>query len=67
MVLKIFLAKKTLTFINGAANLSNNRPRNSPDQIILDNCALLSFISIKMLLVIKFLILVSCLVVTNNS
>ena len=33
-------------------------PRNPPERIILDNCALLSFISVNLLLVKAFLILV---------
>lgn len=46
---KTFLAKGKATFINGSANLPNKVPVIQPDVIILDNYALLSFISIQIL------------------
>ena len=56
-------------------NLTTPLPRFSynhlffdlPDQIILENCVLFSFIATKILLVKAFLILAFCLVVRNNS
>ena len=40
---------------------------NPPDWIILDNCTLLSFISVEIFLALAFLILAVSLVVRNNS
>ena len=47
--------------------LANQEPKDLPDWIILDIWALLSFISVYILLVKTFLILAFCLVVKINS
>ena len=52
---KTFLAKGP-AFINGSRNVPNKALRNSHDWMILENCALLSFISVNILL--AFLIFV---------
>ena len=52
---KNFLAKETLTFISGPFNLPNKAPLNPPDRMILDNWALLSFISVNILLAKAFI------------
>ena len=54
MVPKHFLAKGTPNFINGYANLTNKASRNLRDQMILDNCALLSFVSVDILAIAFF-------------
>ena len=64
---KRFLAKRTATFINGPANLPDKAPRSPPDWMILDNCALLSFILVEILLAKAFLILVFYLFVRKSS
>ena len=46
--------------------LPNQEPKGPPDWIILDIWALLSFISLDVLLEKAFLILVVCLFVRNN-
>ena len=46
MVLKHIFAKGIVTFINRPANLLNNDPKNPPDWIILEICALKSFKSV---------------------
>ena len=43
---RTFLTKGTSSLVSAPANLSYKAPRNHPDLIILDICALLSFISI---------------------
>ena len=62
----------TATFANGPANLLNNEPKNPPDWISLEMWALESFISVDILLLKAFLsfvfcLVVSSLVVSNNS
>ena len=47
--------------------LPKQEPKDQPDSIILDISALLSFLSVDILLAKAFLILVVCLVVRNNS
>ena len=47
--------------------LANQEPKDSPYWFISDIWALLSFISVEILLAMAFLILVVCLVVRNNS
>ena len=64
---KIFFAAGTATFINGPANLLNNKPKNHPGWIILDICALDNFKSVDILFLNAFLNLVVCLVLSNNS
>ena len=54
---KIF-ANRTGTFINGPANLLNNKPKGPPEWIILDIWALNSFISVDLLFSSTFLSLV---------
>ena len=46
MVPKHFFAKGIATLINGPANLLNNGPKNPPDWITLEICALESFKSV---------------------
>ena len=46
--------------------LPKQEPKDQPDSIILDISALLSFLSVDILLAKAFLILVVCLVVRNN-
>ena len=64
---KTFFAEGPATFINGPPNLLNNDPKNPPDLIILETCALESFKSVDILLFKAFLHFVFCLVVNNNS
>lgn len=40
-----FLTKRTPTVIGRPANLPYKTPKNPPDWVIVENCALLSFIS----------------------
>ena len=56
-----------LTFINGPANLLNNKPKYPPDEIILDIWVLENFISVDLFFSTAFLNLVVWLVVNNNS
>ena len=63
---KTFLAKKRATFINGLANFLNKAPRNPPYWMILENCGLLSFISVDILSAKTFFVLIFYLVVMNN-
>ena len=67
MVPRYILGQRTATFINGLANLSYKEPRNLPDYIILDNCALLNIIPVDILLTKTFPVFVFCLVVRSNS
>ena len=64
---KTLLAKGTSFFIKRPANLPNKARRNPPDLIILDNCPLLSFISVDILSAKAIFILVFYLVVRRNS
>ena len=64
---KTFFAKGTATFINGAANLLNEEPKNPPDWLILEIWALESYNSFGILLLKAFLSFAFCLVVNNNS
>ena len=64
---KTFFAKEIASFINGPANLLNNDPKNPPDWIILEVCALESFKSVDILLLKAFQNFVFCLVVNNDS
>ena len=48
----------TATFISGTAHLSYNAPRNPSDGMIIDNYAILSFITVDILLAKTFIILV---------
>ena len=61
-----FYEEGTATFTGGPANLPNKTPRNPPNWIILGSGALLSCVSIDILLVKAILFLVFCLVVRNN-
>ena len=63
---KTFFAKGIATFISGPASLLNNDPKNPPDWIILEICALESFKSVEILLLKVFLNFVFCLVINNN-
>ena len=60
--------KRVATLLSAfLSNLPNDEPKDPPDWIIWDNLALLSFISVNIFLGKKFLILVVCRVVRNNS
>ena len=65
---KLSPAKGIAMFVSAVfPKLSNQDPKDPPDWIILDICALLSYIFIDMLLVQVFLDLVVCLFARNNS
>ena len=63
---KLSLDKRITIFVT-AFFPPNQEPKDPPDLIILDIWALLSLISVHILLAKTFLILVVCLLVTNNS
>ena len=64
---KLSLAKGIAMFVSDFfPKLTNQEPKVPPDWTILDIFALLSFMSVYILLLKRFLILVVCLVVRNN-
>ena len=65
---KLSLSKGIAMFVSGFfPKLSNQKPKDPPDWNILDIWALLSFISVGILLAKASVNLVICLVVKNNS
>ena len=58
------ISRSVTTFL---LNLFNQKPRNPADCIVLHISAILSFISVDILLAKAFLILVVCFVVRNNT